>query len=70
MNGLKIAAISVVMALIVIAGAGMYRFNVLQEDVFLEPTRDAVVGSWVFEDGAGVDSGFELLKDGTALSIN
>lgn len=70
MNGLKITAIFVVTALIVIAGAGMYKFNVLQDDVFLQPTRDAVFGSWVFEDGAGVDSGFELLEDGTALSIN
>lgn len=70
MSGFKTAAVIVVTALIVIVGAGMYKFNVLQDDVFLHPTQDSMVGSWVFEEGAGVDSGFELLEDGTALSIN
>ena len=57
-----------------IAVVGMIKFNILQDDLHLEPTQKALVGSWVEEgvtvNGVDVQQGFELFPDGMAASIN
>lgn len=63
---------------IVLAIAGVYKFNVVQDDIYIEGAslsetdRGLFVGSWV-EPIPGNESevqGFSLNEDGTACSIN
>jgi hypothetical protein len=65
-------------AIAIVALTGMYKFNVLQDDIFIsgeslnEVDRNLLLGSWI-ETMPGSESefqGFTLHHDGTATSIN
>jgi hypothetical protein len=65
-------------AIVIVALAGMYKFNVLQDDIFINgkqmngTDRNLLLGSWI-ETMPGSEcefQGFTLHHDGTASSIN
>ncbi|GLQ06122.1 lipocalin family protein [Sneathiella chinensis] len=67
-------ALIVVGGVVVVTALGIYRFNVMESDIFLTPTPDHMVGSWLEEkpalEGTALYQGMELRADGKAFSIN
>lgn len=79
MNSKRLLTLGLIASLvIVVAITGVYKFNVVQDDIYIEGAslsetdRGLFVGSWV-EPIPGNESeiqGFKLNEDGTASSIN
>ena len=68
----------IALLLILITIAGIYKFNILQDDIYIEGSaitsedKALFIGSWVEPIPGNEDAvqGFSLYEDGTASSIN
>ena len=70
---LKKVLIAALLVVVGIAAAGVYKFNILDDDLYLAPTQDNLTGSWLEVGpipGQDLHAGFELRDDGSAASIN
>lgn len=75
MKILKLIVSIVLLLLITILGVGVYKFNVLQDDIYMTGeaiSHEDMVGGWTrpIESMPGEIEGFELRSDGVAVSIN